>query len=111
MSRAGQPNEKPAQGTPKAWDNSDGGMLMSIAEEWQRLKTELQQDADRLSPRATGTLLQNRIEADLTAILQISEPNNDQELTTRRKIFDLFRTEWRTAVMNTRHFRDNQSGA
>jgi len=81
---------------------------MSIAEEWERLKTELHQDADRLSPRATGTVIQDRIEADLGVILRISDPNNDQELATRRKIFDLLRTEWRTAVMDTMHFRDKR---
>ena len=79
---------------------------MSIAEEWEQLKTELQQDADRLTPRATGTVIQDRIEADLTVILRISGPNNDHELTTRRKTFELLRTEWRTAVMDTMHFRD-----
>jgi hypothetical protein len=83
---------------------------MSTAEEWERLKTELQQDADRLSPRATGTALQDRIEADLAAILGISAPGNDHELSTRRKIFDLLRTEWRTAVMDTMRFRDKRSG-
>jgi hypothetical protein len=81
---------------------------MSIADEWERLKTELRQDADRLSPRATGTVIQDRIEADLAVILRISDPNNDQELATRRKIFDLFRAEWRTAVMDTMHFRDKR---
>jgi hypothetical protein len=83
---------------------------MSIAEEWERLKTEFQQDAERLITRATRTVVQDRIEADLAAILRISEPNNDHELTTRRKIFDLLKTEWRTAVMDTTHFRDKRSG-
>jgi hypothetical protein len=83
---------------------------MSIAEEWERFKTEFQQDAERLITRATRTVVQDRIEADLAAILRISEPNNDHELTTRRKIFDLLKTEWRTAVMDTTHFRDKRSG-
>ena len=81
---------------------------MSIAEEWEQLKTELQRDAERLIARATGTVIHDRIEADLTAILRISDPNNDHELTTRRKIFDLLRTEWRTSVMDTTHFRDKR---
>ena len=42
---------------------------MSIAEEWERLKTEFQRDAERLIARATGTVIHDRIEADLTAIL------------------------------------------
>lgn len=83
---------------------------MAIAEEWEQLKTELQRDADRLIARAAGTVIHERIEADLAAILQISFPNNDRELATRRKIFDMFRTEWRTSVMDTSHFRDKQSG-
>jgi hypothetical protein len=83
---------------------------MPIAEEWEQLKTELQRDAERLITRASGTVVQNRVKADLAAILRISEPNNDHELTTRRKIFDLLRTEWRTAVMGTTHFRDKRSG-
>jgi hypothetical protein len=81
---------------------------MSIAEEWEQLKTELQRDAERLIARATGTVIHDRIEADLTATLPISEPNNDHELSTLRKIFDLLRTEWRTSVMDTTHFRDKR---
>jgi hypothetical protein len=83
---------------------------MSIAEEWEGLKTKFRQDAERLITRASGTVIQNRVKADLAAILRISEPNNDQELATRRKIFDLLKTEWRTSVMDTKHFRDKRSG-
>jgi hypothetical protein len=83
---------------------------MSIAEEWEGLKTDLQRAADRLMARATGTVIQDRIEADLAAILRLSEPNNEHELDTRRKIFTLLRTEWRTSVMDTKHFREKQSG-
>jgi hypothetical protein len=82
---------------------------MPIAAAWERLKTELQRDADRLIARATGRVIQDRIEADLTAILRISEPNNDHELATRRKIFDLLKTEWRTSVMGSTHFRGKRS--
>ncbi len=56
------------------------GTPMSIAEEWEQLKSELQRDADRLIARATGTVIHDRIEADLTEILRISEPTNDHEL-------------------------------
>jgi hypothetical protein len=81
---------------------------MSIAEEWEEMKIELQRDAERLIARATGTVIHDRIEADLTAILRISDPINDHEFTTRRKVFDLLRTEWRTSVMDTTHFRDKR---
>jgi hypothetical protein len=83
---------------------------MTVAEEWERLKTEFRQDGERLITRAAGTVIHDRIEADLTAVLQVSDPNNDHELTTRRKIFDLLRSEWRTSVMDTTHFRDKRSG-
>jgi hypothetical protein len=83
---------------------------MTVAEEWERLKAEFRRDGERLITRATGTAIHDRVEADLTAILQVSDPNNDHELTTRRKIFDLFRTEWRTSVMDNGHFRDKRSG-
>jgi hypothetical protein len=83
---------------------------MSIAKEWEQLKTELRREADRLITRATRTVIHDRIEADLAAILGISDPNNDHELTTRRKIFDLFRAEWRTSVMDTTRFRDKRAG-
>ncbi len=83
---------------------------MSIAEEWENLRTDLQRDADRLIARAQGTVIHERIEADLTAILRVSEPHNDYELATRRKIFDLLRTEWRTCIMDTTRFRDKRVG-
>ena len=82
---------------------------MAIAKEWERLKTEFQRDAERLITRASNTGIQKRIEADLTLILGISQPTNEQQLTVRRKVFDLFRTEWRTSVMDNTHFQDKPS--
>jgi hypothetical protein len=81
---------------------------MSIAEDWERLKTEVQHDAERLITRAKGTVIKDRIEADLAAILRISDPNNDHEMTARRKIFELLRTDWRTAVMDNTHFHNKR---
>ncbi len=78
---------------------------MTLAEEWEQLRTELQRDAGRLSARATGTAIHNRIDADVAAILNISPPASDHELATRRKVFELFRTEWRTSVMENTKFR------
>ncbi len=82
---------------------------MAIAKEWERLKTEFQRDAERLITRASSTWIHDRIEADLTLILGISQPTNEQQLAVRRKVFDLFRTEWRTAVMDNTHFQDKPS--
>jgi len=82
---------------------------MPIAEDWERLKTEVQHEAERLITRARGTVITDRIEADLAAILRISDPTNDHELTARHRIFDLLRTEWRTAVMGNSHFQNKQS--
>jgi hypothetical protein len=78
---------------------------MTLAEEWDQSKTELQRDADRLASRATGTAIHKRIDADLAAILSISAPASDHELATRRKVFELFRAEWRTSVMENTSFR------
>jgi hypothetical protein len=77
---------------------------MSVAEEWDRLKSEVQQDADRLMARATTPVIQNRIEADLAALLRISEPQNEHDLGTRHKIFTLLRHEWRISVMENQRF-------
>jgi len=96
----------------EAWEDkriNGGGKSMPIAEKWERLKTEVQRDGERLISRATGTVLKDRIEADLAAILRISGPNNDHELTARRKIFDLLRTEWRTSVMENTRFQNKRS--
>jgi hypothetical protein len=82
---------------------------MSIANEWERSKTEFQRDAERLIARASSTGIHERIEADLKLILGISHPTNEHQLTTRRKLFDLFRIEWRTAVMDNTHFQDKPS--
>jgi hypothetical protein len=82
---------------------------MTLAEEWEQSKTELQRDADRLAARATGTVIHKRIDADLAAILSISAPTSDHELATRRKIFELFRAEWRTSVMENTSFRKKPS--
>jgi hypothetical protein len=78
---------------------------MTLAEDWEQLKTELQREADRLAARATGTAIHNRIDSDLAAILNISPPTTEHELDTRRKVFELFRTEWRTSVMENTKFR------
>jgi hypothetical protein len=82
---------------------------MAIAKEWERTETEFQRDAERLITRASSTGIHKRIEADLTVILGISEPMNEHQLTARRKIFDLLRIEWRTAVMDNTHFQDKTS--
>jgi hypothetical protein len=73
---------------------------MAVADEWQRLKVEVQQDADRLIARATTPGIRRRIEADVTAMLCISDPANEHELSTRHKIFELLRKEWRISVMD-----------
>jgi hypothetical protein len=83
-----------------------GVTLMSIAEEWERFKTEFQRDAERLMGRSSGTEMRTRIETDLKAVLHISDPTNDQEMTSRRKIYDLLRAEWRTAVMDNTRFKN-----
>jgi hypothetical protein len=83
---------------------------MAIADEWEQLKIAIQRDADRLSARSTGTAMHDRIEADLAAVLGISAPSSEHELATRRKIFEMFRTEWRTSVMDNTHFRDKPGG-
>jgi hypothetical protein len=56
---------------------------MPIFEDWERLKTDVQHEAERLITRAKGTVIKDRIEADLAAILRISDPTNDHELTAR----------------------------
>jgi hypothetical protein len=86
-----------------------GGDFMSIAEDWERLKTEVQQDAERLITRGKGSEIKDRIKADLKAMLLISDPTNEHELTARRQIFDLLRTEWRTSVMDNTRFQKKQS--
>jgi hypothetical protein len=78
---------------------------MTLAEEWEQLKSELQRDAERLAARATGTKIHSRIDADVAAILGISPPSTEHELATRRKVFELFRVEWRTSVMENTSFR------
>jgi hypothetical protein len=78
---------------------------MTLPEEWESLKTELRRDAERLAARATGTAIHNRIDADAAAILNLSAPASELELATRRKVFELFRTEWRTSVMENTSFR------
>ena len=83
---------------------------MSIAEDWERLKTEAQQDAERLVTRGKGSVIKDRIKADLKAMLLISDPTNEHELTARRQIFDLLRTEWRTSVMDNTRFQKKQPG-
>jgi hypothetical protein len=79
-------------------------------EEWERSKAELQRDADRPSTRATGTAIHDRIDANLAAGPWISAPIKHRELDTRRKIFEIFRAQRRTAVMHNAHFREKQTG-
>ncbi len=60
---------------------------MSIPQEWQWLKTELQRGADRRITRTTGTVIQDCIKAALRADgLNLRQPLEGSDSTNRPRI-------------------------
>jgi hypothetical protein len=75
---------------------------MAAAEQWEALKTELRQDADRAITAATDQKRRDSIRSELTAFVRLPAPADDYELSQRTVQANEHRTAWKNAGKDSR---------
>jgi hypothetical protein len=72
------------------------------AEQWEMLKKELRNDADREVAATKDQTRKNSIRADLTSFVRLPVPTSDDELDQRRSLASEYRTAWANAGKDLR---------
>jgi hypothetical protein len=72
------------------------GLTMS-AEQWESLKQELRQDADREMAATKDQARKDSIRADLTRFVRLPVPTSDYEVDQRRALITEYRAAWANA--------------
>jgi hypothetical protein len=70
---------------------------MSSSEQWEALRKELRQDADRAIAAATDQKRKDSIRAELTSFVRLPVPADDYELKQRTALANEHRTAWSNA--------------
>jgi hypothetical protein len=84
------------------------GLTMS-AEQWDVLKKELRNDADREMAATKDQTRKNSIRADLTSFVRLPVPTSDYEVDQRRLLASEYRAAWSNAGKDSR-MRDSFFG-
>jgi hypothetical protein len=72
------------------------------AEQWELLKKELRQDADREMAAAKDQARRDSIRADLTSFVRLPAPTSDYEIDQRRLLATEYRATWSSAGKDSR---------
>jgi len=75
---------------------------MSASEQWEALRKELRQDADRAIAAATDQKRKDSIRAELTSFVRLPIPADDYELNQRKALANEHRTAWASAGKDSR---------
>jgi len=75
---------------------------MSSSEQWEAIKKELRQDADRAIAATTDQLRKDSIRAELTSFVRLPIPENDYELNHRTTLANEYRTAWANTGKDSR---------
>ncbi len=75
---------------------------MSSSEQWEAIKKELRQDADRAIAATTDQTRKDSIRAELTSFVRLPIPAGDYELDQRRTLASEYRTAWVNAGKDSR---------
>jgi hypothetical protein len=75
---------------------------MSAAEQWEALRKELRQDADRAIAAATDQKRRDSIRSELTSFVRLPTPADDYELNRRTILANEHRTAWASAGKDSR---------
>jgi hypothetical protein len=67
------------------------------AEQWEELKKELRQDADREMAATNNQARKDSIRADLTSFVRLPVPTTGYEVDQRRALAGEYRTTWASA--------------
>ena len=72
------------------------------AEQWEMLKKELRNDADREMAATKDQTRKNSIRADLTSFVRLPVPTSDYEVDQRRLLASEYRAAWSNAGKDVR---------
>ena len=75
---------------------------MSFPEQWDSLKRELRQDADREMAATKDQTRKDSIRTDLTSFVRLPVPTSDYEVNQRRSLVIEYRTAWANAGKDSR---------
>ena len=67
------------------------------AEQWEALKKELRNDADREMAATKDQTRKDSIRADLTSFVRLPVPTSDYEVDQRRLLVNEYRRKWADA--------------
>jgi hypothetical protein len=93
--------DKIPKGTGTISRDASEGLTMS-AEQWEVLKKELRDDADREMAATTDQTRKDSIRADLTSFVRLPVPTSDYEMDQRRSLASEYRTRWSNAGKDSR---------
>jgi hypothetical protein len=79
------------------------------AEQWEMLKKELRNDADREIAATKDQTRKDSIRADLTSFVRLPLPTSDYEVDQRRLLASEYRAAWSNAGKDSR-MRDSLFG-
>jgi hypothetical protein len=79
------------------------------AEQWEVLKKELRNDADREMAVTKDQARKDSIRADLTSFVRLPVPTSDYEVDQRRLLASEYRAKWSSAGKDSR-MRDSLFG-
>jgi hypothetical protein len=72
------------------------------AEQWEMLKKELRNDADREMAATSDQTRKDSIRANLTSFVRLPVPANEYEVAQRRSLANEYRTAWSTTGKDSR---------
>jgi hypothetical protein len=72
------------------------------AEQWETLKQELRNDADREVAATKDQTRKDTIRADLTSFVRLPVPTSDYEVNQRRSLANEYRAAWAKAGKDLR---------
>src|SRR3990172_6058886 len=79
-----------------------GSYPMSFPEQWDSLKQERRQDADREMAATKDQTRKDSIRTDLTSFARLPVPTSDYEMNQRRSLVIEYRTAWANAGKDSR---------
>jgi len=75
---------------------------MSSSEQWETLKKEVREFADREIAATTQQSRKNSIRADLTSFVRLPVPTSDYEIDQRRSLAAEYRAAWGNSAQDGR---------
>jgi hypothetical protein len=93
-------DKSPAE--PPQFDQTASIGLTMSAEQWETLKRELRDDADREMASTTDQARRDSIRANLTSFVRLPIPTSEYEVDQRRSLANEYRMAWSNSGKDSR---------